>query len=413
MAEIQSPDAAIRYQYQYQYDLAALHTDATAIDLAAPFISAPDNDNDDENNKNVQAVRGVKRERELDNINIDADLYTTSEDKREHHNKHTRRCRARLKSKFDSLMATLPVPLPVHGEVKHKVQILDYTIEVFERLDEELKLLEWNLALKSHKHLLKWIIAQEDPVQAFVQLFCNKFGFVYAEVWSRRNKSGGGDKDGDNDNTTIINGNNGGNHHRTLSQGAAISNTNGNDGNGNSADGWLVDKFSCHQTSWVDEETLTEIITTAQKLIKSQTVLTNTNIGVDIQDGEMYHPTQIVPNHRVHSHNLRTCLLVPIFVMGDAAKIIALFDTRVNRTIERHVMQLAATIAGNIGNVFAANQHAHNSASFKKKPPIPFPIPISISPSTSPKHQSLRTPSSMGNNASATNLRNSSARPKT
>lgn len=118
------------------------------------------------------------------------------------HNSHTRRCRAKVNNKFAELLQILPTPPPKTG-VKHKAQILDYTIRVFREIYAKKLYLEAELALSSRTHLNNWVesivrpaTVLADVLNPFMSLLCTKEKFAYAESWVRVEPTEGGRKGG-------------------------------------------------------------------------------------------------------------------------------------------------------------------------------------------------------------------------
>lgn len=105
------------------------------------------------------------------------------------HNSHTRRCRAKVNSKFQELLGILPTPPPKTG-IKHKAQILDYTIRVFRDIHARKTQLEADLALSSRGHLNAWVnnivsrsVSLQDVLAPFLSLICTKGCWKYSEAW--------------------------------------------------------------------------------------------------------------------------------------------------------------------------------------------------------------------------------------
>lgn len=105
------------------------------------------------------------------------------------HNSHTRRCRAKVNNKFQELLRILPPPPPKTG-VKHKAQILDYTIRVFREIYAKKQHLEAELALSSRAQLNMWVESVVKPatrladiLNPFMSLICTKEKWQFAETW--------------------------------------------------------------------------------------------------------------------------------------------------------------------------------------------------------------------------------------
>eukprot|EP00737_Agarophyton_chilense_P002695 gb/GEZJ01003092.1/.p1 GENE.gb/GEZJ01003092.1/~~gb/GEZJ01003092.1/.p1 ORF type:complete len:591 (-),score=95.05 gb/GEZJ01003092.1/:1232-2833(-) len=110
---------------------------------------------------------------------------------------HTRRCREKVTRQFEHLLDVLPPP-PPGVEVKHKAQILDYTINVFRSLLARRTSLQTHIALASSHSVLQWatsILAshQSNPspdllsistlLDPFMGFYCVKNSWTYAETW--------------------------------------------------------------------------------------------------------------------------------------------------------------------------------------------------------------------------------------
>lgn len=111
------------------------------------------------------------------------------------HNSHTRRCRAKVNSKFQELLAILPAP-PADTGIKHKAQILDYTIRVFRDIHARKTMLEAELALSSRIRLHSWVqstvsrsMSFHDMLTSYLTLICTKCNWKYAEAWVCSNDS--------------------------------------------------------------------------------------------------------------------------------------------------------------------------------------------------------------------------------
>lgn len=101
---------------------------------------------------------------------------------------HTRRCREKVNEKFKRLLEALPPP-PEGVEVKHKAQILEYTIRVFRHYIARRSALRTDIALASSSALARWAAeraAQPLPalLDAFGALYARKHSWKYAEVWA-------------------------------------------------------------------------------------------------------------------------------------------------------------------------------------------------------------------------------------
>ena len=114
---------------------------------------------------------------------------------------HTRKCREKVTRQFENLLEVLPIP-PRGIEVKHKAQILDYTINIFKDLLLRRTSLHAEIALASKPALTQWINnaiataascmkrdARTEPVpltailEPFLGLYCVKKNWTYGELW--------------------------------------------------------------------------------------------------------------------------------------------------------------------------------------------------------------------------------------
>lgn len=160
----------------------------------SPQTSPPHDDEDslpDTDADTPPPTPGVPQD---DHASITSGHASPSQQRRDHHNTHTRRCRARLNWRFDALNNMLPHP-PA-AEVKHKVHILDHAISAFHNLRQTNAQLELMLALRSNERIVNWvdsfahaapdIVSALDPV---VRLITHTGAWPYAEVWRLRERS--------------------------------------------------------------------------------------------------------------------------------------------------------------------------------------------------------------------------------
>lgn len=111
---------------------------------------------------------------------------------------HTRRCREKVNTNFDRLLAALPAP-PPGVEVKHKAQILAYTIDYFHFLRRHNMKLEMQLALSSPYQMQRWVRSVvsaaptlSDALKPFMALICLTKQWKYAELWMPYTTPGNG-----------------------------------------------------------------------------------------------------------------------------------------------------------------------------------------------------------------------------
>mmetsp|Transcript_32976 Transcript_32976/g.129405 ORF Transcript_32976/g.129405 Transcript_32976/m.129405 type:complete len:293 (-) Transcript_32976:942-1820(-) len=144
-------------------------------------------------NGTTKSLAGSKRSHDsLDNDNDDDDSHSFSKQTKtgkDSNKSHTRKCREKVNDKFKQLLEELPMP-PAGIELQHKAQILDYTIKTLKELSNRKTSLETELAFSSKKNLLRWVdnvISNAknfpDAVKPFLDMFCTKKGWKYAELW--------------------------------------------------------------------------------------------------------------------------------------------------------------------------------------------------------------------------------------
>lgn len=310
--------------------LTELHADAHTLDLGDVPDSA------DEASDATLRRRGAKRER-MHEVDDDTESLASGAGalsggaesaRREHHNKHTRKCRARLKSKFDAVLDMLP-PAPPSREVKHKVQVLEYAMHEFRALDSQLRGLEWALALHSHRQLLQWVSSFASvhselsaALSPFIDLFCHKFGFVYAETWRL--------------------------------DGAHC----------------FVERFAVCDAPWCTATQLEILSRAGDRFVRSKHMI---HVDTPIVHSaltklrpQLEHPN---PPHAESDEDVRsrvlaeagiaTTLLVPVTVCADVVRFVAFHDIR-ERPVDEETRRMAAVIATSVGNAYNAAQHERN-----------------------------------------------------
>lgn len=109
---------------------------------------------------------------------------------------HTKLCRDRLNNMFEKLKHTLP-PAPSGVEVKHKAQVLDYTIAVLKNMIERTSQLEIELAVSSNKATMEWISKLVSRTDSFPQaaeevmrLITKRSAWAMSELWVAVNDRG-------------------------------------------------------------------------------------------------------------------------------------------------------------------------------------------------------------------------------
>lgn len=145
-------------------------------------------ESDDLAGSNASKLPGANSRTQSQQASKDANSITDGQNK-DTHNSHTRRCRAKVNSKFQELLQILPAPPPKTG-IKHKAQILDYTIQVFRDIHAKKTLLEAELALSSRTQLNTWVEnvvrrsgSLQDALAPYLSLVCTKGGWKYSEAW--------------------------------------------------------------------------------------------------------------------------------------------------------------------------------------------------------------------------------------
>lgn len=119
-----------------------------------------------------------------------SDAQSPDQRRRDHHNTHTRRCRARLNWRFDALNRMLPAV--DNAQVKHKVHILDHALNAITALHAENNHLRLRVALRSNASLLQWIDTfaptaptPVDALKPVLDILTFVGGWAYAEIWEK------------------------------------------------------------------------------------------------------------------------------------------------------------------------------------------------------------------------------------
>lgn len=150
--------------------------------------SAMENDSE-ASERTDEAKRPSPRSQSVGNVGDDVSSVLEDGQNKDTHNSHTRRCRAKVNSKFQELLSILPMPPPKTG-IKHKAQILDYAICVYRDIHARKTLLEAELALSSRSQLNAWVenivtrsVSLQDALAPYLSLICTKGGWKYSEAW--------------------------------------------------------------------------------------------------------------------------------------------------------------------------------------------------------------------------------------
>lgn len=234
------------------------------------------------------------------------------------------------------MMEMLPDPGP-HQEVKHKVQILDYAIKNFVELQKDIDEMEMTLALRSNRHTLKWIDSfaknEQDTTSVlvpFLQLFCAKKGWVYAEVW------------------------------RPVAREAGESTGRPRD--------MLIEYCMVNESPWLSQHDFQKLKQLGDHTVKSQTVVKRSDKQTEVAYKSLrpyvVHGQQggVTDPHRARTYaqaGIRSSMLVPVLINSTVAKMVAFYDTR-DHEVDSETCRLATFIATNIGN-------AYNAANYERR----------------------------------------------
>lgn len=248
-----------------------------------------------------------------------ADMQSPDQRRRDHHNTHTRRCRARLNWRFDALNRMLPVP--ENAEVKHKVHILDHAIVGLKSLQAENDELRLLVALRSNAAVLDWIdsfapqasnaVAALKPV---LDMLTFVGGWPYAEIWTRKNGGRGGMQM----------------QHFAVKSSALLEPA--------------MSALGRHagQGSSVSEES--DIV---------GHVFLN---GCAQWSGSVVEQCRDVSRRQMLSNaRLRTCLALPVAIDGEITHVVAVYDIR-ERPEDSKLVEFASFVTGMVGNAFGAAQ---------------------------------------------------------
>mmetsp|Transcript_5697 Transcript_5697/g.16953 ORF Transcript_5697/g.16953 Transcript_5697/m.16953 type:complete len:382 (+) Transcript_5697:227-1372(+) len=105
------------------------------------------------------------------------------------HNTHTRKSREKLNDKFERLVRVLP-KVGNDKDMKHKAQILEHSLSTLEKLLNENKALEMELALLSRNNTVEWVKTVVDSAKnetevfiPLLKLICLKSPGCFGEMW--------------------------------------------------------------------------------------------------------------------------------------------------------------------------------------------------------------------------------------
>lgn len=248
-----------------------------------------------------------------------AQMQSPEQRRRNHHNTHTRRCRARLNWRFDALNRMLPTS--EKNEVKHKVHILDHAIRALKDLEAENDKLRLLVALRSNAAVLEWIDSfapqASDAVTALkpvLDMLTFVGGWPYAEVWAKRSKEGGGMQM----------------QHFTVKSSAL-----------------LEPALSALGRHGVQALPLPEQSDVVGHVFLHGCAQWSGSVVEQCRDAAR--------QQMLASARLRTCLAVPVPIDGDTTFVVALYDVR-GRPEDSKLVDFATFVAVMVGNAFGAAQ---------------------------------------------------------
>eukprot|EP00188_Purpureofilum_apyrenoidigerum_P002227 Plantae.Rhodophyta-Purpureofilum_apyrenoidigerum.ctg23572.p1 GENE.Plantae.Rhodophyta-Purpureofilum_apyrenoidigerum.ctg23572~~Plantae.Rhodophyta-Purpureofilum_apyrenoidigerum.ctg23572.p1 ORF type:complete len:358 (+),score=65.06 Plantae.Rhodophyta-Purpureofilum_apyrenoidigerum.ctg23572:60-1076(+) len=242
-------------------------------------------------------------------------------------NKHVKDCRRyrdKMTKKFEALSQTIP-GASVDGIGNHRAKVIDHTMQVLQRLLDETKDLQLQLAMTDKKRLSKWIEKSVSSVQdlssaamPLLDLFVNKREWKYAEFWSVESPEG----------TTAP----------LLELTAHIC------GKKISADesDFFEQLRIKHAADKVQPET--GLLKTALETMCGKCMKVEPSTSEREQLGQ--------PSAQLTS--LAMCLAVPIIVLGHVRGIVALYETVWRECEASEGLQLAEDIASVVGNVYGS-----------------------------------------------------------
>lgn len=319
--------------------------------------SAMGNDSDG-SERTDEAKQQSPRSQSLGIVGGEASSLLEDGQSKDTHNSHTRRCRAKVNSKFQELLSVLPTPPPKTG-IKHKAQILDYAIRIYRDIHARKTLLEAELALSSRSQLNSWVenivtrsVSLQDALAPYLSLICTKGGWKYSEAWvpsqePMRSPQKLGKVEGVSGESRVLT-------PATLASGPMVRLRLGLaviPSLGNTDDPELQTKLerfrdrsrSYHCKARVDLPGRV-MCTMRPEWLPS------------LEDQEAFQRARLARNA-----TLVVCFGVPVFVRGHIAAVAVFFDTE-QRPYDAKCVDLGDNIAGLLGNAFGA------SAKFRKKP---------------------------------------------
>lgn len=264
------------------------------------------------------------------------------------HNSHTRRCRAKVNSKFQELLSILPTP-PSKTGIKHKAQILDYAIRVFRDIHARKMLLEAELALSSRAQLNAWIenvvtrsVTLQDALAPYLSLMCTKGGWKYSEAWvpTQEVRQDAGPANGVSGESRVLTPNTipvGPSSRLRLGLAVIPSLGNTDDPDLQSK----LERFRDRSRSYTCKARVDlpgrVMCTTRPEWLPS------------LEDQEAFQRSRLA-----RAATLVVCFGVPIFIRGHIAAVAVFFDTE-QRAYDAKCVDLADNVAGMLGNAYGAS----------------------------------------------------------
>lgn len=238
--------------------------------------------------------------------------------RRDHHNTHTRRCRARLNWRFDALNCMLPTP--EHTEVKHKVHILDHAIAALTSLRAENEHLHLLVALRSNAAVSKWAndfastaLTASEALLPVLDMLTFVGEWPYAELWVSRHAQ------------------------RSMT----------------------IERFVVKSSAMLEPA----LAALGRHIQSTRGLPTEADfVGQTFVQGAAQWSTScadvcadVTRVQLLGAARIRTCLAVPVPVDGEATHVVALYDVK-EREQDDKLMEFATFVTATVGNCFGAAQ---------------------------------------------------------